>query len=70
MNHSAYDLCCSEVKVYNTGMDSTLPSVPKKRKHDEVEESPAKTPKKIKTDREAGKKISNSIANVHILNLN
>ena len=43
----------SEVKVYDASKDSTLPSVPKKRKFDEVDESADSTPKKVKTEENA-----------------
>ncbi|ELT87939.1 hypothetical protein CAPTEDRAFT_162695 [Capitella teleta] len=38
----------SEVKVYNPAADSTLPSVPKKRKHEDSDDTPKK--KKIKKE--------------------
>ena len=44
---------CSEVKTYNAAADSTLPSVPKKRKHDE-EETVLTTPLKKKIKKEKG----------------
>ena len=49
---------CSEVKTYNASMDFTLPSVPKKRKIEEVDKSADSTPKKIKqeSEEEEGKK--------------
>ena len=37
-------------------MDFTLPSVPKKRKIEEVDKSADSTPKKIKHEEEEGKK--------------
>ena len=58
INGGVSTFCCSEVKTYNASMDSTLPSVPKKRKFEEVDESADSTPKKIKTEpKEEGKKI-------------
>ena len=48
----------SEVKTYNASKDFTLPSVPKKRKFEEVEKSDESTPKRIKPEpeEEEGKK--------------
>ena len=40
----------SEVRVYNTAADSTLPSVPKKRKGDDEVEDEPKPKKKVKIE--------------------
>ena len=47
---SLQNIFFSEVKQYDIAADSTLPSVSKKRKHDDVDQSPAVTPKKIKSE--------------------
>ncbi len=49
-NSSQFYRHSSEVKTYNADMDSTLPSLGKKRKIEEVEDSSGKTPKKVKIE--------------------
>lgn len=41
----------SEVKTYKTEADSTLPAVPKKRKIEELEDTPKHKTKKIKKEK-------------------